>query len=91
MSPKKHLTVEIALFILQMFSCYSELSETPIFYLEQVDVSSCLLLLEDKLEKKKTPAEWKKASFCLCLRQNPVCTYVCVCVKLCELHLPRWK
>lgn len=54
MSPNKHLPVEIALFILQMFSCYSELNETPIFYLEQVDVSSCLLLLEDKLEKNPT-------------------------------------
>lgn len=80
MSPNKHLPVEIALFILQMFSCYSELNETPIFYLEQVDVSSCLLLLEDKLEKKKKHLLSGKKPPSVCVSGRTLCAHMCVCV-----------
>lgn len=62
-----------------MFPCYSEFNETPIFFLEQVDFSSCLFLLEKNLKKKTHLLNGKNISLCLCLRQNSVCTPVCVC------------
>lgn len=58
-----------------MFSCCSELNETPFFCLEQVDLSSCLLLLEEKLAKKKPPAEWQKPP---CVSGRTLHARVCV-------------
>lgn len=71
-----------------MFSCYTELNETPlpIFCLEPANVSNCLLLLEQRPEK--TLADWQKASFCPCLvfhtRAKSLCARVTECVRVWE-------
>lgn len=63
-----------------MFSCCSELNETPIFCLEQVDLSSCLLLLEEKLAKKKKNHLLNGKS--LPVSQAELCMHECVCTAM---------